>query len=280
MSHRFSTNTAEAPLCGIRLAGAALPADAIYRRWLPSATAPLLLSSDDVHVWLASLHGASVERFQRTLSTDEQNRAGRFRFQRDRRRFIVARGLLRLILSYYLGIEPVRLRFSYGRHGKPSLAILSSQDRLTFNLSRCGGRALLAVSRNREVGIDLERIRTDFPCRQIAQQFFSSRENAMLQSLRTEQARRTAFFVAWARKEAYVKARGDGLALPLSRFDVSLLPGEPAKLLGMRGNPLETSRWSLQDIHTGRGYVAALAVEGHGWYLSYRDHHVHEAAVG
>lgn len=130
----------------------------------------------------------------------------------------MARGLLRLILSYYLGIEPVRLRFSYGRHGKPSLAILSSQDRLTFNLSRCGGRALLAVSRNREVGIDLEQIRTDFPCRQIAQQFFSSRENAMLQSLRTEQARRTAFFVAWARKEAYVKARGDGLALPLSRL--------------------------------------------------------------
>jgi len=262
-------NTAEAPLWDTRPAGADLPGDAIFHRWLPAATAPLLLSSDDVHVWLTLLHGASTERFQRTLSTDEQNRAGRFRFQRDRKRFIAARGLLRLILSYYLGTEPVRLRFSYGRHGKPRLAVLSSQDRLTFNLSRCGGLALLAVSRNREVGIDLERIRTDFPCGQIAQQFFSPWENAMLQSLRTEQARRKAFFTAWTRKEAYIKARGEGLALPLSQFDVSLLPGEPANLLGMRGNPVETLRWSLQDIHPGPGYVAALAVEGHGWHLSY-----------
>jgi 4'-phosphopantetheinyl transferase len=223
-----------------------------------------------VHIWRARLDQseACVQRLRQTLSADELARARRFRFQRDRKHFIAGRGLLRLILARYLDLEPSQLRFRYGPHGKPSLVTMSPLETPNFNASDSGGLALYAVTRGRKVGIDLEQIRTDCPCEQIAEQFFSSREKAMLQDLQTEQAKRKAFFGCWTRKEAYIKARGEGLSLPLDQFDVSLAPGEPAKLLEMRGDPLEASRWSLHELYPGPGYAAALAVEGHGVRLA------------
>jgi 4'-phosphopantetheinyl transferase len=117
------------------------------------------------------------------------------------------------------------------------------------------------------VGIDLEYIRSDLQVEQLAERFFSRREIATLRTLPPE-VQRQAFFLCWTRKEAYLKARGEGLSLPLDQFDVSLIPGEPAALLSTQRDPYEVSRWSLQELTPAPGYAAALAVEGHGWGLA------------
>ena len=229
----------------------------------------LALSSDEVHVLRASLDvpTSRVHAMQQILTADELNRAARFCFQKDRQHFIVARGLLRSILGRYLDMEPNRLRFCYGDHGKPVLVPTSGQLTLRFNLSHSGGVALYAVTYGREIGIDLERVCVDFQYEQIAARFFSLRENTVLRALPTKM-RPEAFLNCWTRKEAYIKAKGEGLSLPLDQFDVSLAPGELAALLNTRGEPQEASRWSLQELNPGPGFVAALAVEGHGWRLA------------
>jgi 4'-phosphopantetheinyl transferase len=117
------------------------------------------------------------------------------------------------------------------------------------------------------VGIDLEYIRSDLAVEQIAERFFSRREIATLRALPID-LRTYAFFLCWTRKEAYIKARGEGLSLPLDQFDVSLIPGEPAALLNTQRDLYEVSRWSLQELTPAPGYAAALAVEGHGWHLA------------
>lgn len=241
---------------------------ALDRLWLPPS-ADLALSSDDVHVWRASLDlpASCVQSLQHTLAADELSRAERFYFHKDRKHFIVARGLLRAILSRYLDMEPGQLRFCYSDYGKPSLATMPGQDTLSFNVSHSHGLALYAVTRGREIGIDLERIRADLDCEQIAARFFSPRENAVLRALPAK-LKPEAFFNCWTRKEAYIKARGGGLSLPLDQFDVSLAPGEPTTLLNIRGDPQEALRWSLRELMPGPGHMAALAVEGYDWHLT------------
>jgi 4'-phosphopantetheinyl transferase len=226
----------------------------------------LRLSSAEVHVWRAPLDPAEscVERLQHTLSADELQRAARFHFPRDRRRFIVARGVLRDILGRYLGVPPSVLRFHYSAHGKPTLADL--EDGLRFNISHSHEMGLFAVTRGREVGVDLEYLRMDIACEEIAEHFFSARERASLRALPVE-VKHQAFFNCWTRKEAYIKAHGEGLSLPLDQFDVSLAPAEPAALLATRSDPQEASRWSLQAFTPRSGYAAAVAVEGRGWHL-------------
>ena len=210
---------------------------------------------------------SQIQSFRQNLAADEQARAGRFYFQKDREHFIVARGVLRAILGRYLNREPAGLPFCYGSHGKPALAGQSERGAIRFNVSHSHGVALYAVTREREVGIDLERIRFDLEVVEIAERFFSRREAAMLRTLPMA-AQRQAFFRCWTRKEAYIKARGEGLSLPLDQFDVSLAPGEPAAVLGTQGDPSEASRWSLEELSPAPGYAAALAAEGHGWRLA------------
>ena len=185
-------------------------------------------------------------RFRASSTTslaDERARADRFYFARDREHFIVARGVLREILGCYLKRVPKSLCFCYGSHGKPALAGEFDGEAIRFNVSHSHGVALYAISRGRAVGIDLERIRFDLPVAEIAERFFSKREDAMLRSLPTD-VQHQAFFRCWTRKEAYIKARGEGLSLPLDQFDVSLAPGEPAAVLGTQRDPSEASRWS------------------------------------
>jgi 4'-phosphopantetheinyl transferase len=202
------------------------------------------------------------------LSAEEQARAGRLHFDQDRERFIMAHGLLRLILSGYLSTVPRELRFSYSPHGKPALTASSDQETPNFNLAHSGRLALYAISRGRRIGIDVERIRSDCPCELIAEQFFSPQERAVLRALEAEEVKRRAFFNGWTRKEAYIKARGEGLSFPLDQFDVSLVPGEPVALRRIQGTSLEASRWSLHELFAGPDYVAALAVEGHNCRLA------------
>ncbi len=227
------------------------------------------MGDDEVHVWRAALDQtpSQIHGFLHYLAADERARAERFYFERDREHFIVARGVLRAILGSYLNRAPECLSFCYSSLGKPALAGESDGDAIRFNVSHSHGVALYAVTRGREVGIDLERIRFDLAVAEIAERFFSRREVAMLRTLPPE-GQRQAFFRCWTRKEAYTKARGEGLSLPLDQFDVSLAPGEPAAVLGTQRDPSEAFRWSLQELTPAPGYVAALAVAGHGWRLA------------
>ena len=238
--------------------------DSPWRRPPPD----LALAQDEVHVWRAPLDLAveQVRALRRTLTLDERERADRFHFPKDRRHFVVARGVLRDILGRTLGEEPDQLRFRYSAFGKPALTHEFGGERLRFSLAHSQGLALYAVTLGREIGIDLEYVRPDLADEQIAERFFSRREVDVLRALEKD-VRKLAFFNCWTRKEAYVKARGEGLSLPLDQFDVSLAPGEPAALVSTQGDPQEASRWSLQEIAPGPGYVAALAVQGHAWGL-------------
>jgi 4'-phosphopantetheinyl transferase len=228
----------------------------------------LTLRGDEVHVWRARLDGPSARTREllSALSPDERERAWRFHFTKDRDHFVVARGLLRSILGLYLGREPGQLRFGYGPHGKPYLIGENDQDGLRFNLSHSHGLALLVVARARQVGVDVERVRPDIAGDGIAERFFSPQEVARLRALPAA-LQAEAFFNCWTRKEAYIKARGEGLSLPLDQFDVSLAPGEPAALLATRIDAEEASRWSLMALAPGPGFAAALAAEGSGWRL-------------
>ncbi len=235
--------------------------------WCPPPET-LTLGSDEVHVWRATLDqtASRVQSLLHTLAPDERARARQFYFQRDREHFVVARGVLRAILSRYLNREPSELHFCYSPYGKPALDRESGGDTLCFNMSHSHGLALYAVTRGREIGIDLERLRPIPEAMQIAERFFSAHENAVLRALPTSQ-QPEAFFNGWTRKEACLKASGDGLARPLDQIGVSLAPGEPARLPGVKGDLEEASCSSLQELTPGPGYVAALAVEGQGWQL-------------
>lgn len=227
------------------------------------------LASNEVHIWLAHLNQleARAQSFLEILAPDERERAGRFHFEKDRVRFILTRGILRTLLARYLHRDAARLSFDYNAYGKPSLAgSAGDAPALHFNLSHAHEIALYAFTLQREVGLDLEFIRHDFAGEEIAARFFSEREIAMLRALPVSQ-RVQGFFNCWTRKEAYVKARGQGLSLPLDSFDVSLAPGEPAALLSVRDGTGETRRWRLQELNPAAGYVAAVAVAGIGWRL-------------
>ena len=246
-----------------------MPPVAIFDSSWFAAPQRLSLGGDTVHVWRASLDESCsrVALFQDTLDDDERSRADSFYFNRDRERFIVARGVLRALLGRYLDRSPESLSFSYSTHRKPALASESGADALRFNLSHSHGMALYAVTRGRELGVDLELIRCDLETEQIAERFFSQSEIVTFRAL-PPALRKCAFFLCWTRKEAYIKARGEGLSIPLDQFDVSLIPGEPAALLSTQPDPDGTPGWSLINLTPAAGYAAALAVRGRDWTLS------------
>ena len=237
--------------------------------WSP-APKELRLADHEVHVWRAQLDlpSSQVQQLRIVLTEDELDRAKRFFFERDRQRFIAARGTLRSILSRYITTSPGHLRFYYNQYGKPSLAPEFRSTLLNFNLSHSGSVALYAIARNMEIGVDIERVRSDFEYDDIAKRFFSVNEVAILRTIPAAQ-KREAFYHCWTRKEAYIKAHGEGLALPLDSFDVSFAPGEPPMLLVTKDEPEERSLWTLMDLKPGPGYVGAVAVKGLGCRFRY-----------
>jgi len=214
------------------------------------------LETGTVHVWRIALGQGDdrFARFRRTLEAPELDRAARFHFEKHRRHFIVARGFLRSVVARYLGTQPEALRFEYGAYGKPALA---SGHTLRFNLSHSNEVALLAVTLDAEVGVDVEHIRADFASEDIAQRYFSRAEVEVFNALPQEE-RVAAFFRCWTRKEAYIKAIGKGLSQALDAFDVTLGPDLPAMLL--RAEDDDAARWWMSDIEVGEGYAGALAV--------------------
>lgn len=232
--------------------------------------AGLALAEDEVQLWRADLEAVRADeaRWQEALSLDERKRASRFHFPSDRQRFVAARALLRKILAAYLTADPTDLSFSYSKQEKPSLAGDHASVGITFNVSHSGGIALYAVTRRREIGVDIEQIRRDFDLEPIARRFFSEHEQRQLSVLPKEE-RINAFFRGWTRKEAYIKATGEGLSLPLSQFDVSLRASEANTLLATRPDGAEAARWRLCDVPGGHGYGAALCVRGQDWKLNH-----------
>ncbi|HEY8184968.1 MAG TPA: 4'-phosphopantetheinyl transferase superfamily protein [Pyrinomonadaceae bacterium] len=233
--------------------------------WCGLLSCRLQLAPVEVHLWQATLDDWLADNVRHLLSADEISRADRFHFAKDRNQFTAARGFLRTLLSVYLGIKPDELRFSYSEKGKPSLDELQRSE-INFNLAHSQGLAIYALSHGRAVGVDLEYVREDLGGEKIAERFFSPREIEMLNSVPVE-LRKDAFFNCWTRKEAYIKARGEGLSMSLDGFDVSLAPGETAALLMNQKEPAEIARWTMRSLPVPSGYVGAMVVEGHDFKL-------------
>jgi 4'-phosphopantetheinyl transferase len=234
---------------------------------------PLHLNASDVHVWHTSLLLADslLSQLRAFLSPEERARAERFVFEDARVRFIAAHGMLRTIVSRYVNERPGTLTFTSGRHGKPSLAGPHGVvQRVRFNLAHSHDSALIAVASNREVGIDLERIRSDVESLKLAERFFSPHEFERLRHLPTDQANRL-FFILWTSREAYLKARGTGLTLGLDRFEVQLVPEEPMARIRLFGESREHENCLIRILSLGPEYAGAVAAEGEDWRVSYRQ---------
>jgi len=226
------------------------------------------MDEGEVHAWFATLEAApeEIDRFRGLLAADELARADRFHFDRDRNRYIAGRGILRTLLASYLRADAKALSFIYGEHGKPGLPA----GDLRFNLSHSHGHALYAFTQGREIGCDIEMLRGDVLRERIAERFFSPAETAALMALPPQQ-RTQGFFNCWTRKEAWIKARSHGMSIPLDSFDVTLAPGEPARLLAVRPDVAEASRWTLHALDAPEGFAAAIAVEGEPVRIVARD---------
>jgi 4'-phosphopantetheinyl transferase len=219
----------------------------------------LSLATGEVHVWRVELEQPEhlLEKFRKTLDQYELDRASRFHFEKHRRHFTVGRGVLRQLLSQYLGTNPEAIRISYGAYGKPALSGEHEDSRLRFNMSHSHEVALFAFAEDRELGVDVEHIRSDFASEEVARRFFSRREVETFNAL-PQHDQVAGFFKCWTRKEAFIKVIGLGMSQPLDKFDVTL--EQPAALLWVSGD--DASRWSLYDLEVGDGYAGALAVEG------------------
>ena len=224
--------------------------------------ADLPLSKKDVHIWRAALDlpSRSIQELKEKLSIDELVRAERFRFERDRNRFIVRLGILRTILGFYMGVEPDEVRFCYGNHGKPRLRNAFGKTGINFNLSHSEGLALYVFSRDHEIGIDVERIHDIPEMEEIVERFFSGKENVVFRAL-PRSKKREAFFNCWTRKEAFIKAIGEGLFYPLDKFDVSFTPDEPSRLLSIDGDSEKASQWFMLNLKPASGFSVAQLVE-------------------
>jgi 4'-phosphopantetheinyl transferase len=223
--------------------------------------AALVLAGDEVHVWRVDVRSAYARRndLWRVLAKDERQRATALLFEDDRKRFVVSRGVLRILLGRYLRVQPDSLVFGYNPHGKPFLVGVPG---VRFSTSHSHDLVLLAFVRGRDIGVDVEHLREDLGLDEIASRHFATREVATLRSL-PNSSRKEAFFACWTRKEAFAKAKGRGLTLPFNRFEVTLSPGEPAMLLNVEEDIREPFIWAMQELIAGPGYAAALVVEDH-----------------
>lgn len=238
----------------------------------------------EIHVWTLPLDPPPAEAaaLAALLAPDEAARAARFRFERHRRRYAVGRGALRTLLGRYLDRPPRSVAFRYGPNDKPYVVDAgpgsgsgsgsgSSESGgggggLEFNLSNSEELAVVAFVAGDEVGADVEKLRPMPDALAIAERFFSAAERQVLAAV-PEALREQAFFRAWTRKEAYLKAVGTGITVPLDRFDVTLAPHEPPRMLSMEGDAERAADWSLFHLEPAAGYLGAVAIRGGGWRL-------------
>src|SRR5438445_3867741 len=236
-------------------------------------------SPAEVHLWWYSLDvsASALKDAYAVLSDDEVDRARRYRFARDRRRFVAARSFVRRTLAEYLSMRPREVAFVYGPFGKPAFSSREPGETVQFNLSHSGEGALLAVTHGLTVGVDVEQVVHVPEWRGIASHVFSAYENAALSGVEAG-SRDAAFYRCWTRKEAFLKALGNGLTLPLDSFDVSLDERYP-ELIAVRDEAAALAAWTLYHLCPAEGYVAALAVEGTDAQLVWRHPATTEAEM-
>jgi 4'-phosphopantetheinyl transferase len=218
---------------------------------------PPHLESGEVHLWSAGLEVTPehLEPLASLLSSREQARAERYRFERHRRRYQVTWGLARSLLGRYLADDPQSLHFSFGPKGKPEL---TDGAGLQFNISHSAEQVVVAVSSTWPLGVDVEQVRAMEDAVDIARRFFSPNEVRVFEALEPAQ-QLEGFFNCWTRKEALIKAVGEGVFVSLDRFDVSLAPGEPARLVALDGQPADPESWHLTHLEPQVAMVGALA---------------------
>jgi len=219
---------------------------------------------NEVHIWFAAISDfvSETRRLDDLLTPEELQKADRFVRREDRNRSIVARGVLRLVLASYLKLSPHEVRFERNAHGKPALVRGQGNDSLHFNLSHSGEVVVFAAANSCSVGIDIEQVHSDISALELAAAHFASSELSTLRS--TAEADRTkAFYRCWTRKEAYLKARGEGLTFDLKKFSVTVDSSEPAALTWVADDPTAPLRWSIRDVSVPSGYIGSLAIERH-----------------
>ncbi len=214
----------------------------------------------DVVVTRLKVEAEAVHASAALLSDAERQRASHFAFDRDRNRFIVARARLRRLLASRLGLRPEAVELVYGPRGKPALSPGFADLDLRFNMSHSEDIAVYAFSYGREIGVDVEAVRELRDADDVAARFFSRRENEAYRAL-DPLDKPLGFFNCWTRKEAFIKALGDGLYHPLDRFDVSLAPGEPAKILCVENTSGADCGWRMDSFSPAPGFVAAVVTE-------------------
>lgn len=234
-----------------------------------------MLPEGEVHIWRATF-ASTTTRIQYLLSTfsnDERQRAGRFRHEQDRRRFITGRGLLREILGRYLKVVPEQIQFQYGAQGKPYLQTSANiaNTAIQFNLAHSHNLILYAFAKGMNIGIDLEYIDPTINLEQLTRHFFSEKEIQILQALAQKQ-KREMFFKFWTQKEAYLKAIGQGLAYPLKALDVSGISNTSPKFVNGVGGNQATNPWYIQTFIPAPDYIMALAVDQENWSLRCWQH--------
>jgi 4'-phosphopantetheinyl transferase len=225
------------------------------------STLDLELTDDEIHIWFAVLDQpeSEISCFIQTLSEDELIRARRFHFQKDRDWFIARHGILRIILGCYLGVKASELQFYHGKAGKPAISETFGKGTIHFNISHSDRVALFAFARSHEIGVDIERIRDIPELELIVEQFFSEREKSIYHALPQEK-KRESFFNSWARKEAFIKAIGEGLSWPLDKVDVTPVPIEGHSLLAIEGDPRGVPDWSIQTLMLASEHAGAFAI--------------------
>jgi 4'-phosphopantetheinyl transferase len=230
--------------------------------------AGLDLQPGTIQIWSIRLDPPAerVEQLGRFLAADEWQRANRFRFEKHRRQYVVGRGALRALLGAYLSTPPEAVQFRYGPRGKPFLVTPQDAPGLQFNLSNSDELALAGFVRGPEIGVDVEYLRPMPDCEKISERFFSQSEREVLRGIPVPR-KEEAFFNCWTRKEAYLKAVGEGLAAALDSFDVTLAPGDPPRMLTLEGDAARAARWSLHHLRPADDYIGAVAIEGGGWEL-------------
>jgi 4'-phosphopantetheinyl transferase len=214
-----------------------------------------------VTVWKINLHHLNPDQlfYYKYISDDEIEKSRRFYFEKDQRRFVQSHAILRMILAEIIKIPPRNIEFLMNPFGKPYIMRRSDQPEVFFNLSHSEAGVLIAVSEGYECGVDIEYQKEDIPSREIAGHFFSENELKIFLALPQDQ-QKEAFFNCWTRKEAFIKAKGKGLSIPLDSFDVSLAPDEPARLLQSRLESDDIQQWFLVHLETWYQYSAALCV--------------------
>src|SRR5487761_673990 len=232
--------------------------------WIASGASPQL-GLEMIHIWRASLDldEKAVGSLEALLSEDERTRANRFHFANDRRRFTVARGILRSIVGAYLRLSSANLEFSYGSNGKPWIKSDGRDESLSFNLSHSGETVLYAFRRNHQIGVDVEHLDRRVEYLEIAQEFFAPEEIQSITTLSDDQQCRR-FFEIWTRKEAYLKALGTGLSMPLNEFEVVSVERNSYDDAGSADSGRRIG-WSFCQFEPQPGYIAAIATDtGYG----------------